>query len=148
MCVVYETIYQLGSYCVFSWWVIMTEQSFILCFMHLVIQELALCSISICHLNCYWKNDHCIWFKTFLYVLFRNVSLVAGMCSHSQWEKVAKGSWTRSMSPFDHKILDIRTAGSTLENFEVSVEEGKCFSYSFWRIIVFYFFKSVLGRGA
>ncbi|XP_014521495.1 uncharacterized protein LOC106778096 isoform X1 [Vigna radiata var. radiata] len=53
----------------------------------------------------------------------RNVSLVAGMCSHSQWEKVAKGSWTRSMSPFDHKILDIRTAGSTLENFEVSVEE-------------------------
>ncbi|XP_047163346.1 uncharacterized protein LOC124833028 isoform X3 [Vigna umbellata] len=54
----------------------------------------------------------------------RNVSLVAGMCSHSQWEKVAKGSWTRSMSPFDHKILDIRTAGSTLENFEVSVEEG------------------------
>ncbi|ESW28697.1 hypothetical protein PHAVU_002G010100 [Phaseolus vulgaris] len=53
----------------------------------------------------------------------RNVSLVAGMCSHGQWEKVAKGSWTRSMSPFDHKILDIRTAGSTLENFEVSVKE-------------------------
>ncbi|CAJ1929248.1 unnamed protein product [Sphenostylis stenocarpa] len=53
----------------------------------------------------------------------RNVSLVAGMCPHSQWEKVAKGSWTRSMSPFDQKILDIRTAGPTLENFEVSVEE-------------------------
>jgi len=121
--------YQLGSYCVFSWWVIMTEQSLIFCFMHLVIQGLTLCSISICHLsNCYWKNNHCIWFKTFLYVfLFRNVSLVAGMCSHSQWEKVAKGAWTRSVSPFDHKILDIRTAGSTLENFEVSVEEGKMF---------------------
>uniref|UniRef100_A0A0R0LK70 Uncharacterized protein n=1 Tax=Glycine max TaxID=3847 RepID=A0A0R0LK70_SOYBN len=53
----------------------------------------------------------------------RNVSLVAGMCPHGQWEKVTKGSWARSMSPFDHKILDIRTTGSTLENFEVSVEE-------------------------
>ncbi|QCD98214.1 hypothetical protein DEO72_LG6g2932 [Vigna unguiculata] len=41
-----------------------------------------------------------------------NVSLVAGMCPHSQWEKVAKGYWTRSMSPFDHKILDIRTVVS------------------------------------
>ncbi|KAH1163919.1 hypothetical protein GLYMA_01G194800v4 [Glycine max] len=45
------------------------------------------------------------------------------MCPHGQWEKVTKGSWARSMSPFDHKILDIRTTGSTLENFEVSVEE-------------------------
>ncbi|RDX95073.1 hypothetical protein CR513_22451, partial [Mucuna pruriens] len=53
----------------------------------------------------------------------RNASLVAGMCPHGQWEKVAKGSWARSMSPFDHKILDIRTAGSSLENFEVSIEE-------------------------
>ncbi|KAL2987754.1 hypothetical protein AAZX31_11G045800 [Glycine max] len=53
----------------------------------------------------------------------RNVSLVAGMCRHGQWEKVTKGSWARSMSLFDHKILDVRTAGSTLENFEVSVEE-------------------------
>ncbi|KAG5123345.1 hypothetical protein JHK82_030082 [Glycine max] len=48
----------------------------------------------------------------------RNVSLVAGMCRHGQWEKVTKGSWARSMSLFDHKILDVRTAGSTLENFE------------------------------
>lgn len=47
------------------------------------------------------------------------------MCPQGQWEKVAKGSWVRSMSPFDHKLLDIRTVGSTLENFEVSAEEGK-----------------------
>ncbi|KAI4327336.1 hypothetical protein L6164_019809 [Bauhinia variegata] len=53
----------------------------------------------------------------------RNVSLGVGMCPHGQWEKAAKGYWHRSMSPFDHKILDIRTAGSTLENFEVSIEE-------------------------
>ncbi|KAK2426360.1 transmembrane protein [Trifolium repens] len=53
----------------------------------------------------------------------RNASLVMGMCSQGQWEKVVKGSWVRSMSPFDHKLLDIRTLGSTLENFEVSAEE-------------------------
>ncbi|KOM39483.1 hypothetical protein LR48_Vigan03g286500 [Vigna angularis] len=65
------------------------------------------------------------------------------MCPHSQWEKVAKGYGTRSMFPFDHKILDIRTSGSTLENFEVSVIESvgnisadfRCSSWSwlwFW----------------
>ncbi|MCI28208.1 profilin, partial [Trifolium medium] len=54
-----------------------------------------------------------------------NASLAMGMCSQGQWEKVVKGSWVRSMSPFDHKLLDIRTLGSTLENFELSVEEGK-----------------------
>ncbi|CAL2267459.1 unnamed protein product [Prunus armeniaca] len=45
------------------------------------------------------------------------------MCPHSQWEKVAKGSWSGSMSPFEDKLLDIRTAGSSLESFEVSIEE-------------------------
>ncbi|XP_045812157.1 uncharacterized protein LOC123906310 [Trifolium pratense] len=53
----------------------------------------------------------------------RNASLAMGMCSQGQWEKVVTGSWVRSMSPFDHKLLDIRTLGSTLENFELSVEE-------------------------
>ncbi|XP_019444934.1 PREDICTED: nuclear envelope integral membrane protein 1 isoform X2 [Lupinus angustifolius] len=53
----------------------------------------------------------------------RNASLAVGMCPQGQWEKVSKGSWARSLSPFDNKLLDIRTAGSTLENFEVSVDE-------------------------
>lgn len=53
----------------------------------------------------------------------RNASLATGMCPQGQWEKAVKGSWVRTMSPFDHKLLDIRTAGSTLENFEVSAEE-------------------------
>lgn len=65
-------------------------------------------------------------FRSFC-IFFRNASLAIGMCPQGQWEKVAKGSWVRSMSPFDHKLLDIRTVGSTLENFEVSAEEGKCF---------------------
>ncbi|KAM3709125.1 hypothetical protein ACB094_02G149400 [Castanea mollissima] len=53
----------------------------------------------------------------------RNVSLGIGMCPQGLWEKVVKGSWVRSMSPFDHRILDIWTAGSSLEPFEVSIEE-------------------------
>ncbi|XP_022149433.1 uncharacterized protein LOC111017862 [Momordica charantia] len=53
----------------------------------------------------------------------RNMSLGIGMCPQSQWEKVAKGSWIQSMSPFDHKLLDIRTSGLSLESFEVSIEE-------------------------
>ncbi|CAB4284078.1 unnamed protein product [Prunus armeniaca] len=55
--------------------------------------------------------------------LHRNTSLGIGMCPHSQWEKVAKDSWSGSMSPFEDKLLDIRTAGSSLESFEVSIEE-------------------------
>ncbi|KAI9074620.1 hypothetical protein K1719_043461 [Acacia pycnantha] len=53
----------------------------------------------------------------------RNVSISVGMCPQGQWEKVNKGSWVRSISPFDHKLLDIRAGGSTLENFEVTIEE-------------------------
>ncbi|KAF4395036.1 hypothetical protein G4B88_017906 [Cannabis sativa] len=53
----------------------------------------------------------------------RNISLAIGMCPEGHWEKVSKGSWARPMSPFDHKLLDIRTASSSLESFEVSIEE-------------------------
>lgn len=53
------------------------------------------------------------------------------MCPQIQWEKAGKGSWFRSMSPFDHKLLDIRVAGSSLETFEMSIEEGACYHYFF-----------------
>ncbi|XP_038905972.1 LOW QUALITY PROTEIN: uncharacterized protein LOC120091886 [Benincasa hispida] len=53
----------------------------------------------------------------------RNMSLGIGMCPQSQWEKAVIGSWAQSMSSFNHKILDIRTSGSSLKNFEVSIEE-------------------------
>lgn len=56
--------------------------------------------------------------------LFRNGSLGVGMCSPSRWEKVPKGLWVQSMSPFDHKILDIRATRSFSEVLEVSIEEG------------------------
>ncbi|KAH7520311.1 hypothetical protein FEM48_Zijuj08G0130600 [Ziziphus jujuba var. spinosa] len=62
----------------------------------------------------------------------RNLSLGIGMCPQGQWEKV-KGSWVKSMSPFDHKVLDIRTASSSLERFEVSIEE----EFFLYRVIFF-----------
>ncbi|KAK3224512.1 hypothetical protein Dsin_011537 [Dipteronia sinensis] len=52
----------------------------------------------------------------------RNGSLEVGMCPQGQWEKVSKGLWVQPMSPFDLKILDVRTTSSS-ETFEVSIEE-------------------------
>ncbi|XP_059282860.1 uncharacterized protein LOC132036520 [Lycium ferocissimum] len=53
----------------------------------------------------------------------RNHSLAIGMCSPDQWMKLTKGSWVRSMSPFDHKFLDIRMASSSMGTFQVSLNE-------------------------
>ncbi|CAL1380883.1 unnamed protein product [Linum trigynum] len=53
----------------------------------------------------------------------RNASRGIGMCPQGRWEKVVKGSWGRAMSPFDHKLLDIRMAGSSPESVEVHIEE-------------------------
>ncbi|KAB2626592.1 transmembrane protein 194A-like [Pyrus ussuriensis x Pyrus communis] len=53
----------------------------------------------------------------------RNTSLEIGICPHSSRQKVPKGSWSRSMSPFEHQLIDVRTYGSSLESLEVSIEE-------------------------
>ncbi|KAF3639286.1 hypothetical protein FXO38_22750 [Capsicum annuum] len=53
----------------------------------------------------------------------RNQSLAIGMCPSGQWMKLTKGSWVRSMSPFDHRFLDIRMASSSKETFQVSLHE-------------------------
>ncbi|CAL5372722.1 unnamed protein product [Camellia sinensis] len=55
-------------------------------------------------------------------------SLGIGMCPQGQWEKLVEGSWVRSMSPFDHKLLDVRMVGSSLEILQVSLTE-EFFSY-------------------
>ncbi|KAK4393482.1 hypothetical protein Sango_1819000 [Sesamum angolense] len=54
----------------------------------------------------------------------RNASLVIGMCPKDQWERLTEGLWVKSMSPFDHKILDIRMAASYSESLHVSLDEG------------------------
>ncbi|KAJ6871958.1 hypothetical protein NC651_031138 [Populus alba x Populus x berolinensis] len=47
------------------------------------------------------------------------------MCPQEMWEKIDKGgSWVRSMSPFDRKLLDIRIAGVSSETLELLIEEG------------------------
>ncbi|RWR77953.1 Transmembrane protein 194 [Cinnamomum micranthum f. kanehirae] len=53
----------------------------------------------------------------------RNASLGIGMCPEGEWEKLIKGSWARSMSPYSSRFLDIRMPGSSLESLEVSTEE-------------------------
>lgn len=44
-----------------------------------------------------------------VWLICRNLSRGVGMCPQGQWEKLSRGScvrWLRSMSPFDHKLLD------------------------------------------
>ncbi|PIA29393.1 hypothetical protein AQUCO_06000041v1 [Aquilegia coerulea] len=53
----------------------------------------------------------------------RNVSLGIGLCPQRHWEKLVQGSWVHSMSPYDTKLLDVRSPGSSLEIIEVSIEE-------------------------
>ncbi|KAL6573058.1 hypothetical protein OROHE_002534 [Orobanche hederae] len=54
----------------------------------------------------------------------RNVSLGVGMCPQAQWERLTKGLWMKAMSPFDHKILDIRVGVSCSQSIEVSLDEA------------------------
>ncbi|WCJ31438.1 hypothetical protein M5689_012933 [Euphorbia peplus] len=53
----------------------------------------------------------------------RNASLAIGMCSQGKWEKVDNNLWVQAMSPFDHKILDIRAPASLSQTLQLSVEE-------------------------
>lgn len=46
------------------------------------------------------------------------------MCPQGKWEKVSNGLWAKSMSPFNHKLLDIRMTSSSTQTLEVSIEEG------------------------
>ncbi|KAL8117806.1 uncharacterized protein LOC141723438 isoform X2 [Apium graveolens] len=65
----------------------------------------------------------------------RNASLGVGMCPQGPWGKISKDSWARTMSPFDHKLLDICISGSSSVALKVSINEE--FSYS--RIIYLIF---------
>ncbi|KAL6498195.1 hypothetical protein OROGR_028592 [Orobanche gracilis] len=62
----------------------------------------------------------------------RNVSLGVGMCPQAQWERLTKGLWMKAMSPFDHKILDIRVGASCSQSIEVSLDEA-----FFWYRLLF-----------
>lgn len=65
----------------------------------------------------------------------RNASLPIGMCPQDQWERLSKGLWIKPMSPFDHKVLDIRMGASSSENLQVSLDE----EFFFYRILFLVF---------
>lgn len=54
----------------------------------------------------------------------RNFTIGLGMCSPGQWQKLSKPTWTKSMSPYEDRILDIRTPLNLSRKIEVSTEEG------------------------
>ncbi|CAH8364054.1 unnamed protein product [Eruca vesicaria subsp. sativa] len=61
----------------------------------------------------------------------RNVSRAIGMCPTSRWEKATKGSWVQTMSPFDYKVLDVRSVSSNKVNLELSAVQ----EFSMYRIV-------------
>lgn len=80
-------------------------------------------------------------------LICRNLSRAIGMCPPSRWEKVSKGSWVQTMSPFDHKVIDVRSISSAKVTLELSAVEGKIFLSSFALAIVstFLFVNYVFG---
>ncbi|XP_076940922.1 uncharacterized protein LOC143610286 [Bidens hawaiensis] len=65
--------------------------------------------------------------------LHRNASLAVGMCPEGLWEKLTNGSWVKSMSPFDHKLLDIRSVGPTAGTVEAVLNE----EFYLYRVVFF-----------
>ncbi|XP_047317419.1 uncharacterized protein LOC124920888 [Impatiens glandulifera] len=61
----------------------------------------------------------------------RNLSLAIGMCTQGKWDKLVDGSWIRSMSPFDHILLDVRMESSSQDVIDVSVGE----EFHLWRVV-------------
>ncbi|XP_042444507.1 uncharacterized protein LOC122029543 [Zingiber officinale] len=53
----------------------------------------------------------------------KNFSIGVGMCSPDQWQKLSKPIWTKSMSPYEDRILDIRTPLEPSRKIELSTEE-------------------------
>lgn len=54
------------------------------------------------------------------------------MCPHYLWKEVINGSWIARMSPFNHKILDVRVASSSSNvTLKVSTIEGEIDFYAF-----------------
>ncbi|KAL1210330.1 hypothetical protein V5N11_006664 [Cardamine amara subsp. amara] len=63
----------------------------------------------------------------------RDLSIAVGMCPHDQWEKISNGSWIQTMSPFDHKILDVRITSSSKVTLKMSTVE----EWFMYRILFF-----------
>lgn len=55
------------------------------------------------------------------------MSIGLGMCPSGQWQKLSKTAWVKSMSPYEHRILDMRMPPDPSRSIEVSTEEGASF---------------------
>ncbi|CAM0873581.1 unnamed protein product [Alopecurus aequalis] len=62
----------------------------------------------------------------------RNATINPCKCSSSQWQKVPKsGLWVQSISPYDHRILDLRMPDDPSRSVVVFTEEGTFFVFVF-----------------
>ncbi|KAJ3673156.1 hypothetical protein LUZ60_006530 [Juncus effusus] len=61
----------------------------------------------------------------------RNASIGIGMCQASQWQKLSKNSWIHSVSPYEHRILDIRMPVDPSRTIELSTSK----EFSLHRVI-------------
>jgi hypothetical protein len=55
---------------------------------------------------------------------YRNASVEIGMCPASRWQKLSKNNWGQSISPFDHRILDIRMPPDPSRTIALTTSEG------------------------
>ncbi|KAJ4762873.1 transmembrane protein (DUF2215) [Rhynchospora pubera] len=53
----------------------------------------------------------------------RNASIGVGMCPASQWNKLSKNPWVQSISPYQHRIMDIRMPPDPSRTIEVTTSE-------------------------
>ncbi|KAJ3697913.1 hypothetical protein LUZ61_001618 [Rhynchospora tenuis] len=53
----------------------------------------------------------------------RNASIGVGMCPASRWQKLSKNPWVQSISPYEHRIMDIRMLPDPSRTIEVTTSE-------------------------
>ncbi|KAJ6801950.1 uncharacterized protein M6B38_192765 [Iris pallida] len=69
------------------------------------------------------QGDAIFRIQTIEICLHRNATLGVGMCRSTEWHKLSKGSWVRSVSPFGDWILDIRMLPDPSRSIDVSFEQ-------------------------
>ncbi|CAL9191811.1 unnamed protein product [Musa hybrid cultivar] len=69
------------------------------------------------------EGDSLFRIQTVEICFHKNMSIGLGMCPSGQWQKLSKTAWVKSMSPYEHRILDMRMPPDPSRSIEVSTEE-------------------------
>ncbi|XP_078155185.1 transmembrane protein (DUF2215) [Carex rostrata] len=69
------------------------------------------------------ESDAIFRLQTIELCLHRNASIEVGMCPASRWQKLSKSSWVQSISPYEHRILDIRMPPDPSRTIELTTSE-------------------------